>query len=128
MIPCEHYATDQNARRRSRSDRRRGSGRAAGTGQIQHEPPRVARIAIARDETGVDKARDDHRDGALIGERARCEIVERQRRRFPQLRQHKKLRAGNAELRLRLPVADAQHPHETADGIKNALTVAHDVA
>src|SRR3954451_323078 len=100
--------------------------RAAGTSQIQHEPPRVARIAIARDETGVDEARDDHRDGALIGERARCEIVERQRRRLSELPQHEKLRTGNAELRLRLPVADAQHPNEAADGIKNALAVGHD--
>src|SRR3954452_9974290 len=100
--------------------------RAAETGQIHHEPPRVARIAIARDETGVDEARDHDRDGALIGERARCEIVERLRRRLSELPQHEKLRAGNAELRLRLPVADAQHPNEAADGIKDALAVGHD--
>ena len=109
-------------------DRRRFlQQRAPGASQVQHEPPRVARIAVARDEARVDQPRDDDRDGALIGERARGEIVERKRRRPSELGEHEKLCTGNAQFRLRLPVGDAQHPHQAADGIEDSLAVAHGV-
>src|SRR5438105_10412426 len=51
--------------------------RAAGTSEVQDQPSRIARIAVARDEACFDEPRDDDGDGALIGERARREIVER---------------------------------------------------
>src|SRR4051794_12753069 len=100
--------------------------RAAGTSQVQDEPPRVARVAVARDEACIDEPRDDDRDRALVGERARREIVERKRRRSSELGEHEQLRTGNAQLRLRLPIADAQHANEAADGIEDALAVGHD--
>src|SRR3954465_11145446 len=36
--------------------------RAAGARQVQHEPPRIAFIAVARDQARFDEARDDDRD------------------------------------------------------------------
>src|SRR5438270_3603877 len=51
--------------------------RTAGASEVQDKPACIARIAVAGDETCVDEPRDDDRDGALIGDRARGELVER---------------------------------------------------
>src|SRR3954447_5953600 len=59
-----------------RNGRRSLQQRAAGTRQVQDQPPRIARVAVARDEARVDQPRDDDGDGALVGERAQGEIVQ----------------------------------------------------
>jgi len=51
------------------------------------------------------------------------ELRERQRRRFPELVQDKKLRAREPKLTLRRTISQPQQTDETADGVENSLTI-----
>ena len=108
-----------------RDRRRLLHGGAAAARQAQHEPPSVIFGADARDEACFDESRHDDGNRALIGSRSLRELREGKRFLLSQLGQHEKLCRGQAHLRLRRPIRQAQQAHEPPHRIENALAIRH---
>src|SRR6185369_16969881 len=97
--------------------------RAAAWGERQVDAARIHLGDRSTDETALHQTLDDDRDGALVGARARRQIVERERLAEGERFEHKELRSGDAKALLR----SARGSSQDSDDASKIVEYRHDV-
>src|SRR5690348_5161640 len=98
--------------------RRRAKQRAPGRREREHDAPAVFGGAIARDEAAPHEAIHHHRDRALVGERARGQVIQRLGGRFGECVEDEQLGAAHAQPSFGGARGNPERLDDAADGIE----------